>query len=65
LKIPIDRLLENVREAGGEVMLLLDDCGASLKLRLPDEAAWIREEIRARKLEVVAELRRRYLRGLQ
>jgi hypothetical protein len=59
LKIPIDMLLEDVREAGGEVMLQLDGRGASLKLRLPDEAAWLREEIRARKLEVVAELRRR------
>jgi hypothetical protein len=57
-------LINEVRSLGGSIVLLVDNDGTALRLTLPASARWLRLEIVRRKVEIVAELRRRYLRGV-
>ena len=55
-------LIDEVRRLGGTIVLLLHvDRPPQIVLRLRRDAEWLIEEIRRRKPEVVAELKRRYL----
>lgn len=55
-------LVDEVRRLGGSILLrLYVDAPPAIDLRLPREAAWLIEEIRRHKPEVVTELKRRYL----
>ncbi len=54
--ISVDVLLSEVERLGGSVVLVIDQDGDFLRLRFPQSARWLRDEIRRRKPEVVTEL---------
>jgi hypothetical protein len=60
--IPASILVDEVTYLGGSIVLLMNNEATTLRLTLPSSARWLRVEITQRKLEVIAELRRRYLR---
>jgi hypothetical protein len=58
-------LVDEVRRLGGSIVLLLYiDRPPAIDLRLPRKAGWLIEEIRRRKPEVIAELKRRDVVGV-
>jgi len=63
--IPVDQLLAEVSRLGGSVILVIDEGGEFLRLRFPQNATWLRDEISRRKPEVVSELKWRYLQRVQ
>ena len=63
--ISVDVLLSEVERLGGSLVLLIDEDGDFLRLRFPQSARWLRDEIRRRKPEVVTELKWRYLQRIQ
>lgn len=55
-------LIDEVRRLGGSIVLILHvDAPPQLDLRIRRDAGWLIEEIRKRKPQVVAEIKRRYL----
>lgn len=54
-------LVDELRQLGGTIILLVDCRGSHLKVQVPAEANWLLAELKRRKPAVVAELRRRYL----
>ena len=61
--MPASELVAQVFSLGGKIVLELRAADPKLSLSLPNSAAWLRDEIKRRKPEVVAEMATRYLRG--